>query len=265
MQQFQKFSLNGSEKLSIKVAELDFRARLEEYGLCCVGRFIWAKTMNVNAYRSVICQDADYDFESLLMACPFNFHIAHLYRLTNSSKFQIKQDKEDKKIFQFRADVVTKPPIRRVFVLETPSNVEVVGLVQKLFVEVSNASSKAVKEVTPTKKQNTGRGLLCPKAYASSKSSRTRCYVLHDICLLLCLTKWYPNVTILPLSWYSVGRPAFCLSFYLCSEGFLVLLHSAEEGGTVRGFFLEEGLLFHISSLLIIHYLLTQISHKQHN
>lgn len=42
MQKFQNFLLNGSEKLSIKVAEMDFKAGMEEYGMCYVGRFIWA-------------------------------------------------------------------------------------------------------------------------------------------------------------------------------------------------------------------------------
>ncbi|KAI5676720.1 hypothetical protein M9H77_07670 [Catharanthus roseus] len=32
--QFQNFLLNGSEKLSIKVAEMDFKAGMEEYGMC---------------------------------------------------------------------------------------------------------------------------------------------------------------------------------------------------------------------------------------
>ncbi|KAI5650038.1 hypothetical protein M9H77_36043 [Catharanthus roseus] len=56
MAQFQNFSLRGSEKLSIKLAEDDFKTGMEEYGLCCVGRCIWAKNMNVKAYRSVMCQ-----------------------------------------------------------------------------------------------------------------------------------------------------------------------------------------------------------------
>lgn len=78
------------------------------------------------------------------MTCPFNFHIAHLPRdyltvevgykiatsLSHCSKFEIKQDKEGNKLFLFRADVATLHPIRRVFVLDTPTNTEVVGLVQ---------------------------------------------------------------------------------------------------------------------------------------
>lgn len=89
-------------------------------------------------------EEANYDFENSLTVCPFNFHMAHLPRgyytievgyktassLSHYSKFHIKQDKEGNKFFQFRADVVTKNPIRRVFVLEIPSNLEVVGLVQ---------------------------------------------------------------------------------------------------------------------------------------
>ncbi|KAI5673066.1 hypothetical protein M9H77_13430 [Catharanthus roseus] len=56
MAQFQNFSLCGSEKLSIKVVELDFKAGMEEYGLCYAGIFIWEKPMNVKTYRAVMCQ-----------------------------------------------------------------------------------------------------------------------------------------------------------------------------------------------------------------
>ncbi|KAI5647996.1 hypothetical protein M9H77_34001 [Catharanthus roseus] len=57
MAQFQNCSLRGSKKLSNKVAKLDFKADMEEYNLCCVRGFTWGKTMNVKAYRPIMCQD----------------------------------------------------------------------------------------------------------------------------------------------------------------------------------------------------------------
>ncbi|KAI5675356.1 hypothetical protein M9H77_06306 [Catharanthus roseus] len=56
MAQFQNFSLKGFEKISIKIAELDFGVGMEEYSLCCVRRFIWGKTINVKVYCCVMCQ-----------------------------------------------------------------------------------------------------------------------------------------------------------------------------------------------------------------
>ncbi|KAI5680261.1 hypothetical protein M9H77_01488 [Catharanthus roseus] len=251
--------------LSIKLAEMDFKARREEYGLYCVGRFIWDKLMNVKAYRSVMCQ-------RMLMTCPFNFHIAHLPRdyltvevgykiatsLSHCSKFEIKQDKEGNKLFLFRADVATLHPIRRVFVLDTPTNTEVVGLVQswksrhqlamkrKLSGEASDASSKAAASAAPIKRQ---KG--CPQAYASQKAPEPNAHhELHYVCLLLGFTEWHPNETVFPFLWYSIGRSAFPYLFILCSEGFSALLRVAEESGVIQGLDFEGGAT--ISNLLFV-------------
>lgn len=56
MAKFQFFSLRGSEKLSIKMVEQDFKEGTHEYSLCCVGRFMWGKPINIKAYRTVMCQ-----------------------------------------------------------------------------------------------------------------------------------------------------------------------------------------------------------------
>ncbi|KAI5674414.1 hypothetical protein M9H77_14778 [Catharanthus roseus] len=181
---------------------------MEEYGLCCVGHFIWNKPMN------------------------------------------IKQDKEGNKFFLFLADVATKHPIRHA------TNTEVVGLDQyeswksrqqlgikrKLFGEPSYASSKAAA------------GSLCPQAYAYSKTH----HELHYVYLLLGLTKWHPNETVFPLSWYSIGRSAFPYLFILCSEGFSALLRAVEESSAVQGLDFSGGatishLLFIDDSLLFAH------------
>ncbi|KAI5658244.1 hypothetical protein M9H77_27037 [Catharanthus roseus] len=52
MAKFQFFSLRGSEKLSIKMVEQDFKEGTHEYSLCCVGRFMWGKPINIKAYRT---------------------------------------------------------------------------------------------------------------------------------------------------------------------------------------------------------------------
>ncbi|KAI5666219.1 hypothetical protein M9H77_16072 [Catharanthus roseus] len=136
MAQFQSFSLRGSEKLSIKVVEDNFKTRMEEYGLCCVGRFNWAKNMNVRAYHPVICQVWGCLDLSIVKLQDRVHHLFFPDEGSNKKALErglflvIKIDKEGNKFFQFRSDVLTKHLLRRVFVLETPSNSEIVGLVQ---------------------------------------------------------------------------------------------------------------------------------------
>lgn len=42
-----------------------------EYGLYCFDNYLF-----IIKPRDLATEDVDYDFESLLTACPFNFHIA---------------------------------------------------------------------------------------------------------------------------------------------------------------------------------------------